>query len=105
MFLYFKPLQASVEIMAKCTKELVDEWGDITTSARGGPCEIEITKYMDKLTANVILRAEFGMSDGKLGKELFEDLIKLEELMMQSFRFLWMPGSRYMYKFPSPSQL
>lgn len=95
-------LKASVEIMAKCTKELVDEWGDITTSARGDPWEIEITKYMDKLTANVILRAEFGMSDGKLGKELFEDLIKLEELMMQSFRFLWMPGSRYI---PTPTNL
>ena len=55
---------------------------------------------MDKLTADIILRSEFGMSDGKLGKELFEDLRHLEELMAQSIRFLWMPGSRYTYKFP-----
>ena len=73
-------------MMSKCTKELVDEWSKNIASARGGRCEIQLTKYMDKLTVDIILRSEFGMSDGKLGKELFEDL--------------WMPGSRYTYKFP-----
>lgn len=95
-------LKASVDIMSKCTKELVNEWSEITESAGGGNCEIELTKYMDKLTANIILSAEFGMRDGQLGKELFEDLMQLEELMMQSFRFLWMPGSRYI---PTPTNV
>jgi len=88
--------------MSKCAKELVDEWGEIIANARGGRCEIEVTNYMDRLTAATILRAGFGMRDGKLGKELFEDPMQLEELMMQSFRFLWMPGSRYI---PTPTNV
>lgn len=95
-------LKASVDMMSKCTKELVDEFGKTIASARVGSCEIELTKYMDRLTADIILRSEFGMSHGKQGKELFEDLTQLEELMVHSLRFLWMPGSRYL---PTPTNL
>ena len=55
-------------MMSKCTKELVDEWSKNIASARGGRCEIQLTKYMDKLTVDIILWSKFGMRDRKLGK-------------------------------------
>ncbi|GLJ21874.1 hypothetical protein SUGI_0409100 [Cryptomeria japonica] len=41
------------------------------------------------------MRVEFAMEYNKGGKEIYDDIRRLEELMMQNIRYLWLPGTSY----------
>ncbi|XP_059075211.1 cytochrome P450 709B1-like [Cryptomeria japonica] len=50
---------------------------------------------MDRLSAAIFMRVEFAMEYNKGGKEIYDDIRRLEELMMQNIRYLWLPGTSY----------
>ncbi|KAH9304913.1 hypothetical protein KI387_009317, partial [Taxus chinensis] len=99
---HVEKLKASVEIMSACTADLVKEWNEIIGESTKQPCEIELTYFMDRLTANNFMRVELGMHYNKLGNELYEDIRKLKDLMIQNLPYLWLPGSRFI---PTPINL
>eukprot|EP01018_Ginkgo_biloba_P017800 Gb_15611 [translate_table: standard] len=92
-----KPL---VEISVTCTKGMLSEW-ECMAGVREKACEIELMSQMETLTANIFMRAEFGLDYSK-GKDVFEDMSCLEDLMLQTFFYLWIPCSRFL---PTPSNL
>eukprot|EP01018_Ginkgo_biloba_P004286 Gb_28075 [translate_table: standard] len=86
-------LKELVEIMAVCTREMVDDWNNIVIKEK--VTEMELTAQTDRVTANIFVRTEFGM-DYSEGMDVFKDIRRLEHLMIQNFRYLWLPGSRFL---------
>ncbi|XP_057844090.2 cytokinin hydroxylase [Cryptomeria japonica] len=99
---HMEKLKASVDIMSMCTNQLVKEWNEIMKEAAEGPCELELTAFLDRLTADIFMRIGFGMDYSKGGKEIYEDIRGLEEIMNHNIQYLWLPGSSYI---PTPSNL
>ncbi|GLJ21865.1 hypothetical protein SUGI_0408890 [Cryptomeria japonica] len=95
-------LKASVDIMSMCTDQFVNEWNEIINEAAEKPCELELTDFMDRLTAAIFMRVEFAMDYDRGGKEIYDDIRRLEELMIRNIRYLWLPGTSYI---PMPSNL
>ncbi|KAH9318781.1 hypothetical protein KI387_020550, partial [Taxus chinensis] len=87
-------VQAYVDVMSVCTAQMVDVWNNIIGEAAEIPCELELSAYMGELTADIFMRVGFGM-DYKHGREIYEDINRLEELMIHNVRYLWLPGTRY----------
>ncbi|KAJ8761765.1 hypothetical protein K2173_004576 [Erythroxylum novogranatense] len=76
--------------MVECTKKMLQT---LQSEVESGQTEFEIGEYMTRLTADIILRTEFGSCYEK-GKHIFDLLTKLQRLCAQASRRLWFPGSR-----------
>ncbi|GLJ46259.1 hypothetical protein SUGI_0974780 [Cryptomeria japonica] len=88
---HIEKLKAVIGISARCTKEMLDEWRFIEDKA----CEIELTAPMKNLTANIMIESQYGL-DSKRGKDIFENMNSLEGLILESFRYLWIPCGRFL---------
>ncbi|XP_057849631.2 cytochrome P450 72A14-like [Cryptomeria japonica] len=49
-----RKLQASVDIMSMCTDQLVNEWNEIIKEAAESPCELELTGFMGRISADIL---------------------------------------------------
>lgn len=82
--------------MVECTKNMVRSLHNVIGS--GTNTEVEIGGYLTMLTTDIIARTEFGTSY-EMGRRIFHVLDKLQTLTAQSSRYLWIPGSRYVFCF------
>ncbi|XP_052205622.1 cytokinin hydroxylase-like [Diospyros lotus] len=78
--------------VVECTKQLLQKLADELAAGR---IEFEIGEYMSQLTADIILRTEFGGSHDK-GKQIFHLLRLSQRLCARASRHLCFPGSRFL---------
>ncbi|WOL20084.1 hypothetical protein Cni_G28886 [Canna indica] len=84
-------LKTHAGYMVECTNQMIKSLREAVGS---GDDEVEIGVYLTQLTADTISRTEFDTSYEK-GKEIFVLLERLQRLVAQSSRYLWIPGNRF----------
>ncbi|CAN1295362.1 Cytokinin hydroxylase [Linum perenne] len=78
--------------MVECTKKMIQTMEiEMKESEK---CELEISEYMTRLTADIIARTEFD-SNYEKGKQIFHLLTLLQPLCAQASKHLYFPGSRF----------
>lgn len=87
-------LKGHVKYMVDCTAQMLHCFDEILRKCNE-PSEIEVGKHLNRLTADIIARTEFGSSYEK-GKIIFEQLKSLQQLSSQSGRYLWLPGNQFL---------
>ncbi|KAG9460000.1 hypothetical protein H6P81_004508 [Aristolochia fimbriata] len=81
--------------MAACTLSMLDAWQQEVNKAPGEDTEMEMSKAMQELAADIIAHTAFGSSFIE-GKEVFDVLYELERLAIISGSDIYIPGSQYL---------
>ncbi|KAF3794758.1 Cytochrome P450 [Nymphaea thermarum] len=74
-------------------QELIQRWEKSIGSQ--GSCKLDVSEEFQKLTADVISRTAFGSSYEE-GKYMFQLQNEADDLFLQSFRTLFIPGFRFL---------
>lgn len=98
MLLYLEFLQGVMNVMVESAIRLVETWKN-QIECDGGVADIEIDKYLNSFSADVISRACFG-STYIIGEELFLKLRSLQENMTNRTRYNGIPIFRLCFPIP-----
>uniref|UniRef100_A0A0E0LNS9 Cytochrome P450 n=1 Tax=Oryza punctata TaxID=4537 RepID=A0A0E0LNS9_ORYPU len=87
-------LKMMTVIISECTRSMMSEW-QLELGMKGGRAEIELSRWFEELTADVISRTAFGNSYME-GKQVFLAQRKLQFLAFSTFLTIQIPGFSYL---------
>ncbi|KAG5523342.1 hypothetical protein RHGRI_035234 [Rhododendron griersonianum] len=93
---YQQNLKLMIPIVGKSTEKMLEKWLEMSNSA--GTVEIEVSKWFQTLTEEIITHTAFGSCSYEDGKSIFELQAQQMVLSIDSYSKVLIPGFRF---FPS----
>lgn len=84
-----------IPIVGKSTEKMLEKWLEMSNSA--GTVEIEVSKWFQTLTEEIITHTAFGSCSYEDGKSIFELQAQQMVLSIDSYSKVLIPGFRYAF--------
>ncbi|XP_010676733.1 cytochrome P450 72A397 [Beta vulgaris subsp. vulgaris] len=90
---HVQKLKLMLPAFEKSVTEIINKWEEIVSKT--GSSEVDVWPHLTTLTADAISRAAF-CSSYEDGRKLFELLTEQKELVIRLFKFVYIPGWKYL---------